>query len=145
MRRSIALIASAGLALTLAACSDEGTETTSGETTAEQTDEGTTEDTGDAPAGGGNLVIWTDANREPAFQIAADNYEADTGNTVELVVKENDQMRSEFASQAGAGEGPDIRGLTSRPDVMAWSAVRRPGVTASASCACVDVRGCRPS
>lgn len=108
MRRSIALIASAGLALTLAACSDEGTETTSGETTAEQTDEGTTEDTGDAPAGGGNLVIWTDANREPAFQIAADNYEADTGNTVELVVKENDQMRSEFASQAGAGEGPDI-------------------------------------
>ncbi|KTF04383.1 MULTISPECIES: sugar ABC transporter substrate-binding protein [Trueperella] len=102
MRRSIALIASTGLALTLAACSDNnssGKETTSAPATETSTE---------APAGGGKLVIWTDANREPAFKIAADNYKADTGNEVELVVKENDQMRSEFSSQAAAGEGPDV-------------------------------------
>ncbi|VEI13779.1 sugar ABC transporter substrate-binding protein [Trueperella bialowiezensis] len=100
MRRSIALMASAGLALTLAACSnnDGGEKPSADATKQEQTSENS----------GGKLVIWTDANREPAFKMAAENYKANTGNEVELVVKENDQMRSEFASQAAAGEGPDI-------------------------------------
>ncbi|WP_114949684.1 sugar ABC transporter substrate-binding protein [Trueperella pyogenes] len=99
MRRSIALFASAGLALTLAACSsnDGAKETTAPTAT-----------TTEGSASGGKLTIWTDANREPAFKIAAENYKKNTGNEIELVVKENDQMRSEFASQAAAGKGPDI-------------------------------------
>ncbi|QOR48225.1 maltose ABC transporter substrate-binding protein [Trueperella pecoris] len=101
MRRSIALIATAGLALTLAACSNDNGSSD------KNTDKPTTATTTEAAAGG-KLVIWTDANREPAFKIAADNYKKDTGNEVELVVKENDQMRSEFASQAAAGKGPDV-------------------------------------
>lgn len=101
MRRRIALISSVALALTLASCSNGDEKPETDESTAAQ-------ETEEAPAGGGGLVIWTDANREPAFKIAADKYEADTGNTVELVIKENDQMRTEFGSQAAAGEGPDI-------------------------------------
>lgn len=108
MRRGIAFAAVAGLTVTgLAACGSDDTteETTGSETTTEET---TTEETSEAPAGGGSLTVWVDDNRLPAFETAAAAYEEATGNTVELVVKENDQIRSEFATQVPTGEGPDI-------------------------------------
>ncbi|MFP7696911.1 extracellular solute-binding protein [Trueperella sp. LYQ143] len=98
MRRSIALIAAAGLSLALTACG--GSEEKKG-------DEGKGSGS-EAPAGGASLVIWTDANREAAFKKAADKYTEATGNTVQIVVKDNDQARSEFTAQAATGEGPDI-------------------------------------
>lgn len=114
MRRGIALVAASGLAFGLAACgSDDDTteETTGTETTdTETTDDGGTEttDDGEAPAGGGSITVWVDDNRLPAFETAAEMYKDATGNDVELVVKENDQMRSEFMTQVPTGEGPDV-------------------------------------
>lgn len=98
MRRGIALAAVGALSvLGLAACGG-GSGTTDSEPEA----------TGGAEATGQGLTVWVDANREAAFQTAADKYTADTGNSVEIVVKDNDQMRTEFATQVPTGQGPDI-------------------------------------
>ncbi|QJC21385.1 sugar ABC transporter substrate-binding protein [Arcanobacterium buesumense] len=98
MRRGIALVAVVGLAVTgLAACgSDNSAKTDEGKTTASENQSE------------GALTVWVDDNRKPAFEIAAKKYEEATGNKVELVVKENDQIRSEFAAQVPTGKGPDI-------------------------------------
>ncbi|MGO1590365.1 MAG: sugar ABC transporter substrate-binding protein [Ancrocorticia sp.] len=99
MRRGIALAAAASMAFTLAACGgDSDTDST----------EAATEGASAAPAGEGALTVWTDSNREPALQEAADNYEAETGNKVELVVKDYDGIRADFLSQVSNNEGPDI-------------------------------------
>ena len=98
MRRGIALVAVGALSvLGLAACSDSG----GGAPEAPE---------GDAPAEstGQSLTVWIDANREAAFKSAAEAYTEATGTDVELVVKDNDQMRSEFATQVPTGQGPDI-------------------------------------
>lgn len=93
MRRGIALAAVGALSvLGLAACGG-GSGTTDSEPEA----------TGGAEATGQGLTVWVDANREAAFQTAADKYTADTGNSVEIVVKDNDQMRTEFATQVPTG------------------------------------------
>ncbi|MGO1713829.1 MAG: sugar ABC transporter substrate-binding protein, partial [Ancrocorticia populi] len=99
MRRGIALAAVASMAFTLAAC---GGNDDSGST------DSATEGVSAAPAGDGNLTVWTDSNREPALKEAAAAYEEETGNKVELVVKDFDGIRADFLSQVSNGEGPDI-------------------------------------
>ncbi|HHT40423.1 MAG TPA: extracellular solute-binding protein, partial [Actinomyces sp.] len=98
MRRGIALVAVGALSVVgLSACSNSGggsSEVPEGDAPAEST--------------GQSLTVWIDANREAAFKSAAEAYTEATGTDVELVVKDNDQMRSEFATQVPTGQGPDI-------------------------------------
>lgn len=98
MRRGIALVAVGALSVVgLSACSNSGggsSEVPEGDAPAEST--------------GQSLTVWIDANREAAFKSAAEAYTDATGTDVELVVKDNDQMRSEFATQVPTGQGPDI-------------------------------------
>ncbi|WP_216388429.1 sugar ABC transporter substrate-binding protein [Arcanobacterium phocae] len=97
MRRGIALVAVAGMTIAgLAACGSNDSAKDDGKTKASE---------GKSDAA---LTVWVDDNRKPAFEIAANKYEEATGNKVELVVKENDQIRSEFAAQVPTGKGPDI-------------------------------------
>ncbi|MBE6483352.1 MAG: extracellular solute-binding protein [Actinomycetaceae bacterium] len=104
MRRGIALATAAGLALTLAACgNDSTTDETSGATGGSTTDTSTT-----AEGDGITITVWTDTNRQPALEEAAKAYEEATGNTVELVTKEFDDIRADFLAQVPTGEGPDI-------------------------------------
>jgi arabinogalactan oligomer/maltooligosaccharide transport system substrate-binding protein len=101
MRRSIPFVAIAlGAALTLTACGggdDEPEENT--EPSAEQTEE---------PLAGGTLTIWVDETRQPAVEAAAAAFEEETGSTVELVLKNFEDIRADFNAQVPTGEGPDI-------------------------------------
>lgn len=107
MRRSISLAGAAALALTLAAC---GSTTPSEPTSSapETTDSATSEEPTEAPADGGSLVVWVDETREAAVQAAASSFEAETGATVELVLKNFDDIRPDFLAQVPTGEGPDL-------------------------------------
>ncbi|NMR19292.1 extracellular solute-binding protein [Cellulomonas fimi] len=95
MRRSITLAAALGLSLTLAACSGGA------ETPAE-------EETTSAAADGGTLTVWVDETRQAAVEAAAADFEAETGTTVETVLKNFDDIRADFLAQVPTGEGPDI-------------------------------------
>lgn len=101
MRRGISILTAAGLAMTLAACgggsSDDSTSGAAEETT-------TASETGAS----GSLTIWVDDNREAAVTDAAKAYEDATGTTVDVVVKDFDNIRADFAAQVPTGEGPDI-------------------------------------
>jgi len=57
---------------------------------------------------GQELTIWVDENREPAVEAAAADFEEETGATVTLVQKNFGDIRTDFISQVGNGEGPDI-------------------------------------
>ncbi|NLF06311.1 MAG: extracellular solute-binding protein, partial [Actinomycetales bacterium] len=108
MRRSISLAGAAALALTLAAC---GSSTTPSDptTTPEATESETaTEEPSEAPESAGSLVIWVDETRQAAVQAAASTFEAETGATVELVLKNFDDIRPDFLAQVPTGEGPDL-------------------------------------
>lgn len=68
-----------------------------------------------APAEGGGggdaastLTVWVDAERVDALQGAADAYTEETGVTVELVGKDNADIKDDFIQQVPTGEGPDI-------------------------------------
>lgn len=63
---------------------------------------------GSAPAAAGTLTIWADANRQPVLKTLADQFKADTGVTVDVVVKDNASIRDEFITAAPTGKGPDI-------------------------------------
>lgn len=102
MRRSILFATTAGLALALSACGGSSTE----ETTAEESTGA--EETTAAEGGDASLVIWVDENRQAGVQAAADQFTADTGTSVELVVKNFDDIRADFLAQVPTGEGPDI-------------------------------------
>ena len=96
MRRSIPLVAAAlGVALTLSAC---GGATEEPEVVTPETEEPT----------GGQLTIWVDETRQPAVDAAAASFEAETGTTVELVLKNFEDIRADFNAQVPTGEGPDI-------------------------------------
>ncbi|USR79732.1 sugar ABC transporter substrate-binding protein [Arcanobacterium pinnipediorum] len=98
MRRGIALLAITGMAIAgLTGCGSSDSGKASDNSTASE-----------SPSTDAALTVWVDDNRKPAFEIAAQKYEEETGNKVELVVKENDQIRSEFAAQVPTGKGPDI-------------------------------------
>src|SRR5665648_1256851 len=99
MRRSIPLVAVAlGAALTLTACGG----TANPEDTA-----GTGETT--TAAAGGTLTIWVDETRQPAVEAAAAAFEAETGSTVELVLKNFEDIRADFNAQVPTG-GPSPAG-----------------------------------
>ncbi|KAA9086568.1 sugar ABC transporter substrate-binding protein [Microbacterium radiodurans] len=69
----------------------------------------TPSESGDAAGGSGNaLVIWTDENRAPAIEAAAEAFTAETGTQVELVQKNFEDIRNDFINQVPTGEGPDI-------------------------------------
>jgi len=57
---------------------------------------------------GVTLTVWVDENRQPAVTAAAATFEEETGATVELVVKNFEDLRSDFIAQVPTGEGPDI-------------------------------------
>jgi len=108
MRRSISLAGAAALALMLAAC---GSSTTPSDptTTPEATESETaTEEPSEAPEAAGSLVIWVDETRQGPVQAAASTFEAETGATVELVLKNFDDIRPDFLAQVPTGEGPDL-------------------------------------
>ena len=92
-----AVVAAVGL---LAACSSDP----------EASPSATPSDTG-APAIDGTgvtLTVWVDENRQPAVDAAAKTFEEETGATVELVVKNFEDLRADFIAQVPTGEGPDI-------------------------------------
>lgn len=99
MRRSIPLVAAAlGAALTLTACG--------GSPEPEETEAPAAEET--EAADGGSLTIWTDETRQPAIEAAIPAFEEETGATVELVLKNFEDIRADFLAQVPTGEGPDI-------------------------------------
>lgn len=92
MRKHVAMGAAvAASALLIAGCSGPAAETPE-------------ESTGSA----GEIVIWTDAEREAAITAAAEEFEAETGATVTLVQKNFEDLRNDFIAQVPTGEGPDI-------------------------------------
>ncbi|RYV52582.1 sugar ABC transporter substrate-binding protein [Pengzhenrongella frigida] len=95
MRRSISLVAVLATALALAACSSSS-------------DTPAADPTTEAAADGGSLTIWVDETRKPAVEAAATAFEEETGTTVELVLKNFDDIRADFLAQVPTGEGPDI-------------------------------------
>ena len=97
MRRSILLAAALTTTLALAACSSGG----SGDAT---TDEPSAEET----SAGGSLTVWVDETRQDAVTAAAESFEAETGTTVEVVLKNFEDIRADFLAQVPTGEGPDI-------------------------------------
>lgn len=101
MRRSIPFVAVVmGAALTLTACGG-------GSDTPEESTEPSAQETTQAPAGG-NLTIWVDETRQAAVEAAAAKFEEETGSTVELVLKNFEDIRADFNAQVPTGEGPDI-------------------------------------
>lgn len=98
MRRTAAPVAVVATLALLTACSGGG----------ETEPEAETEPTAEAPADAGSLTIWVDENREPAVAAAAEDFEAETGVTVELVQKNFEDIRADFLAQVPTGEGPDI-------------------------------------
>ena len=110
MRRSISLVGAVGLALTLAACGSSNTpaDPTSAPETTDTATETATDEPSEPAADGGSLVIWVDETRQAAVQSAASTFEAETGATVELVLKNFDDIRPDFLAQVPTGEGPDL-------------------------------------
>ncbi|MBD5787955.1 extracellular solute-binding protein [Cellulosimicrobium terreum] len=97
MRRSILLAAALTTTLALAACSSGG----SGD---ETTDEPSAQDT----ASGGSLTVWVDETRQDAVTAAAESFEEESGTTVDVVLKNFEEIRADFLAQVPTGEGPDI-------------------------------------
>jgi arabinogalactan oligomer / maltooligosaccharide transport system substrate-binding protein len=115
MRRSIPLVAVAlGAALTLSACGGDTTDTAepttpAGEDTTEPTEDPNGEGGENGENGeGGSLVVWVDETRQDAVEQAAADFEAETGATVELVLKDFGEIQTDFIAQVPTGEGPDI-------------------------------------
>ncbi|WP_188744443.1 sugar ABC transporter substrate-binding protein [Agromyces bauzanensis] len=62
---------------------------------------------GDASASG-TLTVWVDAERVDALKGAAEAYTEKTGVEVELVGKDNADIKDDFIQQVPTGKGPDI-------------------------------------
>jgi len=93
-----AVVAAAGL---LAACS-------SGDPAETSPSASPTDTTPAIDGTGATLTIWVDENRKPAVEAASKTFEEETGAKVELVVKNFEDIRSDFIAQVPTGEGPDI-------------------------------------
>ena len=96
MRRSILLAAALTTTLALAACS-------SGESGEE-----TTTEPQESSSASGALTVWVDETRQDAVTAAAASFEEETGTTVEVVLKNFEDIRADFLAQVPTGEGPDI-------------------------------------
>lgn len=109
MRRSILLAGTTALAITLAACGGGGDTTTSApETSGAETSAAETSAAETAAPAEGTIVVWTDETRIDAVNAAADQFTAESGVAVEVVLKNFDDIRPDFAAQVPTGEGPDI-------------------------------------
>ncbi|MFE5408476.1 extracellular solute-binding protein [Microbacterium sp. NPDC056569] len=64
-----------------------------------------TEDGGDATS---TLTVWVDTERVDALQGAADAYSEKTGIEVDLVGKDNSDIKEDFIQQVPTGKGPDV-------------------------------------
>ncbi|GEL99635.1 sugar ABC transporter substrate-binding protein [Cellulomonas terrae] len=97
MRRSIPVVAATlGLALALTACSDSGD---------------TGDDSSAAPsesAATGTLTMWVDETRIDVMKPVVEEFQAETGVTVDLVQKLSGDIRTDFVAQVPTGEGPDV-------------------------------------
>ncbi|GAA1847090.1 sugar ABC transporter substrate-binding protein [Agromyces salentinus] len=62
---------------------------------------------GEASASG-TLTVWVDAERVDALQGAADAYTEKTGVKVDLIGKDNADIKDDFIQQVPTGKGPDI-------------------------------------
>ncbi|GAA1967407.1 maltose ABC transporter substrate-binding protein [Microbacterium deminutum] len=91
----ISALAFASVALLLAGCSGGG----GGSATPSETK---------INGKGAELVVWVDANREPAVKAAAVDFEKATGAKVTLVKKNFGDIRNDFINQVPTGQGPDI-------------------------------------
>lgn len=100
MRRSILLASALVTTLALSACG-------SSEEPA-PADEPTDAATTGAAASGDPLTIWVDETRQAAVEAAAADFTAETGTEVELVLKNFEDIRTDFIAQVPTGEGPDI-------------------------------------
>jgi len=96
MRRSILLAAALTTTLALAACSS-----------GESGDETTTEPEETATSAG-SLTVWVDETRQDAVSAAAASFEEETGTSVDVVLKNFEDIRADFLAQVPTGEGPDI-------------------------------------
>ncbi|MGW9182832.1 sugar ABC transporter substrate-binding protein [Agromyces sp. NPDC055661] len=56
----------------------------------------------------GTLTVWVDAERVDALKGAAEAYTEKTGVEVELVGKDNADIKDDFIQQVPTGKGPDI-------------------------------------
>ena len=65
-------------------------------------------DSGKSDSAGGTLTVWVDAERVDALQGAADAYTEKTGVKVDLVGKDNADIKDDFIQQVPTGKGPDI-------------------------------------
>lgn len=97
----------AGLAVgatTLAACGSKETTTTSSSAS-------TATSSASASAGGaadaGAITMWLDSNRLPVIKPVAEKFKADTGVTVNLVVKDFGKLADDLVAQVPTGKGPD--------------------------------------
>lgn len=61
-----------------------------------------------APADGGSLTVWVDADRATVLKEAAKAFQDETGVKVSLVQKDFGEIRDQFISQVPTGKGPDI-------------------------------------
>ncbi|GAA1968047.1 sugar ABC transporter substrate-binding protein [Agromyces allii] len=56
----------------------------------------------------GTLTVWVDAERVDALKGAAESYTEKTGVKVDLVGKDNADIKDDFIQQVPTGKGPDI-------------------------------------
>ena len=99
MRKTFTTVAAVAALGLLTACSGGGGETGGG---------ASPEETAAAGGDSGSLTIWTDENRQPAIEAAAEAFTEETDVEVETVVKNFEDIRADFLAQVPTGEGPDI-------------------------------------
>lgn len=103
IQRALKLSAALGVAaLALTACGSSDTATTTPTNSATTAASAAT-----SAADAGSITVWVDANREPVLKPIAATFKADTGVTVNLVVKDFGKIADDFIAQAPTGKGPD--------------------------------------
>lgn len=95
----------AGAVGILAACGSD--DPTTGATTGATTAASATSAGSTPPANAGQITLWVDSDRAPVLKPVAEQFKADTGVTVNLVIKENQKIPDDFITQAPTGKGPD--------------------------------------
>src|SRR5690606_39971435 len=68
----------------------------------------TDERSAEGASAGRSPAVWVDETRQDAVTAAAESLEAETGTTVEVVLKNFEDIRADFLAQVPTGEGPDI-------------------------------------
>ena len=66
------------------------------------------DDPGTDPSATPTITVWVDETRQGPVRVAAAAFEDATGVKVELVLKNWNDLRPDFVTQAPTGEGPDI-------------------------------------